>query len=51
MKAQYLIPTTEVVKVEAYSLLQSISGAGLGEHGGATPPGTKPQMPGRPIYF
>ena len=49
MIAQYLIPTTEVVKVEACSLLQSISGLGLGE--GGKDPGVKPQMPGRPIWF
>ncbi len=50
MKAHYLNPTTEVVQVEAYALLQAISSVpGLKE--GGTDPGVKPQMPGRPIWF
>lgn len=33
MKAQYLIPETEIIKVEAYALLETVSGAGLKEGG------------------
>ena len=51
MKAQYLIPTTEVVKVEMEAQLLAISAPGFKEYEGSTPSGTKPQMPGRPIWF
>jgi hypothetical protein len=51
MKEQYLIPSTEVIKIEMDAQLLAISGPGLSESPGTTPPGTKPQMPGRPIYF
>ena len=51
MKAQYLIPTTEVVKVETYSLLQAISSVAGMKEGGQAGSGVKPQMPGRPIWF
>ena len=50
MKAKYIMPSVEVMQVEAYALMQSISGpAGMMDGGQATP-GVKPQSPGRPIY-
>lgn len=49
MKAMYKTPSTETLQVEAYTLLQAISGPeGLKEGGQATP-GTKPKAPNRPF--
>lgn len=43
MKAMYLTPSTEVVQVEAYALLQSVSGAGFNDGGQTTGDTIDPQ--------
>lgn len=50
MKAMYLIPLTEVIEIQAESLLTSVSGNGLND--GGTDNGTHtPRVPGRPIPY
>ena len=46
MKAMYKIPSTETLHVEAYALLQSVSGLGLNE-GGEDDGNQAAQAPGR----
>lgn len=50
MKAKYITPSIEVMQVEAYSLMQSISGPGGMTDGGQAGSGVKPQAPGRNIW-
>ena len=45
MKAMYKIPTTETLQVEAYALLQSVSGPEGLKDGGQATSGTKPKAP------
>lgn len=43
MKAQYMKPSTEVLQVAAYALLQGVSGAGFKDGGKATGSTIDPQ--------
>jgi len=43
MKAMYIVPLTEIVCVETYSLLQSISGMNDWHDGGQAPENIEPQ--------
>jgi hypothetical protein len=43
MKAMYLIPSTEVMQVEAYDLLQAVSGVGFNDGGQTTGDDISPQ--------
>lgn len=43
MKAKYLKPSTEVMQVEAYALLQGVSGAGFNDGGQTTGDSIDPQ--------
>lgn len=45
MKAMYKIPTTETLQVEAYALLQAISGPEGLRDGGQASGETKPKAP------
>lgn len=51
MKAQYLIPATEIIEVKMDNILVTISSVSGMQDGGQAGGGVKPQMPGRPIYF
>lgn len=51
MKAQYLIPATEIIEVKMDNVLVTISSVSGMQDGGQAGSGVKPQMPGRPIYF
>lgn len=45
MKAMYRKPSTETLQVEAYALLQSVSGPEGLKDGGQAPGGTIPKAP------
>ena len=51
MKAQYLIPVTEIIEVKMDNVLVTISSVAGMKEGGQAGGSVKPQMPGRPIYF
>lgn len=49
MKAMYKTPSTETLQVEAYALLQSISGPEGMKEGGQATGGTVPKAPHKPF--
>lgn len=50
MKAMYIKPSTEALQIGTFSMLQSVSGLGLG-NGGTAGDNVRPQIPGRAIDF